>query len=73
LVPLPPSTNITHTDLDPSEIFPRDSVVPIPLFNSDTRPDPVPSGQWSRFWFRSHRDRVRVREKNRVRDSPAGR
>jgi hypothetical protein len=48
-VPLPPSTNKTHTDLDPSKIFPRDSLVPISLFNSDTHPDPVPSGQWSDF------------------------
>ncbi len=48
-MPLPPSMDKTHTDLDPSKIFPRDSVVPIRIFNSDTRPDLVPSGSGRDF------------------------
>ncbi len=63
LVPIPPSTNKTPPDFNPSKIFPRDSIVPIPLFNSDTRSNPVLSGQRTGFLSRSQRDRVRVQEK----------
>jgi hypothetical protein len=48
LVPLPPSTNKTHTDLDPSETFHRDYVVPIPYRRGSGR-DFDPDLTWIGF------------------------
>ena len=57
-MPLVPSVNTTHPDLESSKVIPRDSMVPIPLKFG--------------IWSQSRRDRGRLREKTRDRDSLAG-
>jgi len=45
LVPIPPSTNRTPPALNPSKVFPRDSIVPIPSRRGSARDfDPDLSG-----------------------------